>query len=183
MTICEACAFETERLSAREWHSFPPREWHEQDVPAVVVDLMTERVTQSLPEPWRGDYAIERAARWINERDSDGATLLALDRSTRQAVGLVILFESPATNRGVGIEVRLGYLLAESVWGKGLATELIKGFVEWCRAQPAIRSLIAGVERGNPASTRVLEKNAFHRVDIERDDSEAERLFELILDR
>jgi RimJ/RimL family protein N-acetyltransferase len=41
----------------------------------------------------------------------------------------------------------------------------------------------AGVKRGNLASRRVLERNAFHRVDIKQDGSESEMLFELILDR
>ena len=60
--ICGACAFETDRLLVREWHSVTPKEWNEQDLPTLVVNLMTEPVTRSLPPPWRGEYSVDRAA-------------------------------------------------------------------------------------------------------------------------
>ncbi len=56
--------------------------------------------------------------------------------------------------------MRLGYLLAERAWGKGIASELIRGLVEWCR-KSGIASIVGGVERNNIASRRVLEKNGF----------------------
>ena len=67
----------------------------------------------------------------------------------------MMLFESPQT------DVRLGYLLAEQAWGRGLASELVGGFVCWYEANPAIRHLVAGVDQDNVASVRVLEKNGF----------------------
>jgi RimJ/RimL family protein N-acetyltransferase len=176
---CETCAFETDRLLVREWHSITRDHWQEQDLADLVVSLMTEPVTRPLPSPWRGEYTVDRAVRWIAERDSEGPTLLVVERSTGQAVGLVILFEAAAGDDTGGIDVRLGYLLAESAWGKGLASELIEGFVGWSRAEAAIRSLAGGVERDNVASTRVLEKNGFHPAEDEHSDSEGDRLFEL----
>jgi RimJ/RimL family protein N-acetyltransferase len=107
---------------------------------------------------WQGAYTIERAAKWIEERDREGATLLVVDRSSRTPVGMMILFESD--DEHVGRTVRLGYLLIDSEWGKGLASELVRGFVEWCRTTNIV-SIVGGVERDNVPSQRVLEKNGF----------------------
>ena len=81
------------------------------------------------------------------------------------------------------MDVRLGYLLAESAWGKGLASELIEGFVRWCRGEAAIRSLAGGVNPDNAASIHVLEKNGFLPVEDEHGELKGDRLFELRLTR
>lgn len=48
----------------------------------------------------------------------------------------------------------------QSAWGQGLASELVRGFVDWCRTVK-IAALVGGVERDNIPSQRVLEKNGF----------------------
>jgi RimJ/RimL family protein N-acetyltransferase len=87
--------------------------------------------------------------------------LIAADEGTGVPVGLMILFETPCHDDFGGVDLRLGYLLAESAWGRGLGTELVAGFVEWCRATPRIRSIAGGVELHNVGSARVLAKNGF----------------------
>lgn len=59
-------------------------------------------------------------------------------------------------------ELRLGYLIVESRWGRGYATELLQGLVEWVRIAP-FRRIVAGVASDNVASKRVLEKSGFVR--------------------
>ena len=176
---CEACSFETERLSVSEWQA-QPTDQREQDLVQVVVSVLTERVTRTLPTPWQGDYDAHRAGEWIADRNREGPTLLAVERSTGQAVGFVILFES-ITGCGNGVDVRLGYVLAESAWGKGLASELIEGFVRWCRTRAEIRSLVGGVGKENAASVRVLEKNGFVLAAADRCDRTADQIFLLRL--
>ena len=77
------------------------------------------------------------------------------------------------------VEIRLGYLLAESVWGQGHASELIAGFVAWCRGQPRLRSIVGGVAPDNIASARVLTKNGF----VLTDDASpgGDQMYELVL--
>ena len=91
----------------------------------------------------------------------------------------MILFETEGESNA-GIEVRLGYLLAETAWGSGLASELVCGFVDWCRRQE-IASIVGGVGSENIASRRVLEKNGFTRDPTEPHDSFDEDLFRLEL--
>lgn len=161
MEVVRACAFETERLLAKEWHSLSPDDWHEQELARVVAEMLTESVTRGLPGPWQGSYSLDRACAWVEERDRDGTTLLVIDRSSREPVGLVILFETQAGYGARDIDLRLGYLLSEAHWGKGLASELVAGLVRWCQGQPAISSITGGVARDNLASKRVLEKSGF----------------------
>ena len=139
-------------------------EWAERDLATVVPDMLTEPVTAPLPPAWHGTYSVERARTWIAERDAEGETLLIVDKETREAIGLVILFESRPSADQAATEVRLGYLLAEAAWGRGFASELLAGFVIWCRGHPPIAAIIGGVARENLASARVLTKNGFARV-------------------
>ena len=60
-------------------------------------------------------------------------------------------------------ELRLGYLLAESIWGKGIGSELIKGLVKYCNDSKIIESISGGVEKDNVGSIKVLEKNGFYK--------------------
>ena len=107
---------------------------------------------------------------WIHERDREGATLLVRTKKGHQFVGLVLLHESSV--EGLEAELRLGYLLAESQWGKGYATELVTGVVDWARTRP-YDSVIGGVDASNSASRRVLEKCGF----VPMHDSTGEHLF------
>ncbi len=162
MTL-QGCAFETRRLRVKDWHDWGSAEWAERDLATVMADMLTEPVTAPLPPAWHGTYSVDRARNWIAERDAEGKTLLIVDVETREAIGLVLLFESRSSADQTATEVRLGYLLAEAAWGRGFASELVAGFVTWCRGHPPI-AIVAGVVRENVASARVLIKNGFARV-------------------
>lgn len=148
---------------------------------AEISALLTAKTTSFLPADWQGDYTVERAGRWIAERDAESATLLAVAKDPISTIGLVILFES--TDRTTGaLDLRIGYVIAESAWGQGFAGELVEGLVGWARAQGSIRSISGGVASGNPASARVLLKNGFAPVSGAGSDNRAgEQIFELRL--
>ena len=142
------CEFETDRLRVGGWHSYDIELEH------VVMRMLTGPVTETLPPTWQGEFSYQRARDWIKERDMESIVLLAVSKNLEVPVGLVILLdESPA--------VRIGYLLSENVWGQGLGSELVAGFVDWCRGRDSITKISARVGSGNPASMRVLEKSGF----------------------
>jgi len=147
--------YSTNRLLVCEWHSVCSDECDQESLENIVISILTPEVTQPLPPQWQGSYSLERARDWIKERDEEGVTLIVVEKSIQTAIGFVILFED-----ATGQDLRLGYLLAESAWGKGYASELIQGFVAWCKDN-GIASVTGGVERDNIASRRVLEKNGF----------------------
>ncbi len=179
--ICKSCSFTTDRLVVAEWHSLSPPDRQHGSLAQVVATMLTEPVTRTLPTAWQGSYTVSRAREWVRERDKEGTTLLVIDKSTKEPVGLVILIEVDSENAIDGIEVRLGYLLSEPAWGRGLATELVGGFVDWCRTQASIATLAGGVDADNPASIRVLEKNGFRLVEADAGKAQDHRLYRLRL--
>ena len=148
--------FQTKRLSAGEWHEVDPK--GRLDLPTVVAEMLTEPVTRWLPPDWQGTYTRARAEAWIAERDAEGPVLLVVHRETTQPLGLILLFEEAV---GDGVEVRVGYLLAELAWGQGYGGELLDGLVTWCRERGVVRSIIGGVAPENAASIRLLERHGF----------------------
>jgi len=172
----EECAFQTERIAVAEWRIDPPA-----DLPARVATVLTEATTQFLPPEWQGDYSEDRARSWIADRGSDGETLLVTDAATGVTVGLVILFAEARPSTPALVDVRLGYVLAEAYWGRGLASELVAGLVTWCRAESTIGSLAGGVEVSNRASARVLTKNGFVLVEPADGGPPGEELYRLDL--
>ena len=105
--------------------------------------------------------------------------LALIEKLTDQAIGLRILFEARAEEGNGVSDVRLGYLLSEASWGKGIASELVHGFVSWCREQESISSITGGVANDNPASKRVLEKNGFQLVQSGDNVTQGEQLYRM----
>ena len=157
------CAFETARLRVADWYVLAGGPSHAFSLVGAVRTLLTSEVTAQLPAEWQGAYSERRALDWIRDRDAEGTPLLVVSRRTGRPVGLLLLHEAK-TAAGDGPEVRLGYLIAEAEWGRGLASELVGGFVTWAR-QRDVGSIIAGVSASNPASIRVLEKSGFVRAE------------------
>ncbi len=173
----ENCGFSTERLFVSEWHSLASEDWDRQPLEAVVRAILTPAVTETLPPPWQGEYTDERARKWIRDRDREGVTLMVIERGSGRAVGLMLLFSAGEAVEGA--ELRLGYMLAESAWGRGYASELIAGLIGWCRSHRVL-SLTGGVARENIASGRALEKNGFRCEP--GNESDDERTFVLCLE-
>jgi len=150
--------YTTERLIVKEWHSFEPQELNEPDLETIVEEILVPDVTKTFPPMWRGDYDKKRAKFWIQERDSESKTLLAVEKETNKALGFINFFK--VGDRSRGTYLRLGYLLSNVMWDKGFGTELVDGFIHWCK-ENNISTVLAGVEPDNIASIRVLEKNNF----------------------
>jgi ribosomal-protein-alanine N-acetyltransferase len=153
--IRKSSNFVTDRLKVGEWRSLSVG--HTEMAHAVAA-ILTPKVTQSLPEDWRGEYSNDRVAQWLEDIDREATTLLVLDRSSNNPIGLMILFEEDEDQSERS--VRVGYMLAETAWGQGYATELLHGLVDWCRTVE-ITSIIGGVAKDNVASRHVMEKCGF----------------------
>jgi len=60
--------------------------------------------------------------------------------------------------------VEIGYSVLPQFQGRGYATEMVGGLVEWAMGQPGVVRVIAETEWANPASVRVLIKAGFASV-------------------
>lgn len=123
--------------------------------------ILTPEVLQHLPEPLQISNTPEAIDAWIDDRVAESDVLAVREISSSTLVGLIIL----ATFKEQVLVVHLGYLLGETYWGKGLATELLRGLVGWYAKQGEPAELLGGVERDNIASAKVLQKVGFERAE------------------
>ncbi|WCE32304.1 GNAT family N-acetyltransferase [Vibrio sp. SCSIO 43137] len=65
-------------------------------------------------------------------------------------------------------EASLGYRIAESVAGKGVASQAVKMIKTIAREELGLTLLNATAAKSNPASARVLEKSDFEKVSTEK---------------
>ena len=146
--------FRTKRMRVAPWSA-----WVEDPdkKPGFLKDLatiLTSKVLAQLPPSMQLERQDQAAvSEWVAALDRD-ADVMAVFIDYR-LVGLLILSVGPDNNQ------HLGYLLSESVWGKGLASELVRGHVSALEASGLAYRLLGGVGVENPASARVLIKSGF----------------------
>jgi len=76
-------------------------------------------------------------------------------------------------------EINLGYRLARSCWGRGLATEAVQAVLSFALGQQARESVVVIVEPEHMASLRVAEKAGFRRYQETRFHGKSVRLYRL----
>jgi len=150
--------YTTKRLTVKEWLSFEPIELNQPDLASIVEEMLVPDVTKRFPVMWRGSYDKRRAKAWIQEEDSESKTLLAVEKETKRPLGYINFFREGDGSKGTFL--RLGYLVSKAMWNNGLATELVEGFIHWCK-ENNVSTVLARVDPDNIASIRVLEKNNF----------------------
>jgi RimJ/RimL family protein N-acetyltransferase len=133
------------KADAEVWHS-----WRS--------DAEVMRYTPFGPDP---DLAatIEKIERAIAYDEQHGfSKWLVLDRATGEAIGDAGLLPMPGSE-----DFELGYRLRRDQWGKGLATEIALGWIEFARDRTQLSHLVAFARHDHAASQRVLEKAGFRR--------------------
>ena len=156
------CLFATNRISVLNWNHLESAGEYNSSVECVL-EIMTPKVTKALPDGWQNLNTQKMAEKWIHDRKKDSKFYGIIRTETRKIIGFLFLY--PENLSIESSELRLGYLLNESIWGKGFGSELIKGLVEWGRSTGAIDSISGGVEESNIGSIKVLEKNGFYKSD------------------
>ena len=158
-SLDQRCSFETKRLLIKSWKFQVAKPSSESEFAKIVIKILSKKVTKSLPDGWQEIDSIKKAIEWIKNRAEESTFLIVQLNSTLEVVGFLFLYESNLSDKS--IELRLGYLLSESVWGRGLGSELIRGLVQWCEDHSDITSISCGIESENLGSIKVLEKNGF----------------------
>ncbi|MEM9017011.1 MAG: GNAT family N-acetyltransferase [Verrucomicrobiota bacterium] len=103
-----------------------------------------------------GDTA-DRIDRYIDHQNRWGfSKWIVLDRETDSPIGDAGFFQMP---EGRGVE--LGYRLARSKWGRGLATEVAQRWIEMAGDFLDVPVLFAYAQDENTGSFRVMEKVGF----------------------
>lgn len=79
----------------------------------------------------------------------------------------------------VGREASLAFYLARAYWGRGLATEAARAWVDAGFRELGLRRIVADVQVGNAASVRILEKLGFRLWRLEKTGARSYYHFEL----
>jgi ribosomal-protein-alanine N-acetyltransferase len=144
------------------------------------MQLVLERCTI---RPWRWDDA-----EWLTRHANNRKVWLALrdlfphPYTIQDAQGFLqrAISEQPTTNfcievdgaaaGGIGIRLgqdvhrhtaEFGYWLGQKFWGRGIMTEVVIAFTDFCSDNFQLRRIYAEPFANNPASARVLEKAGF----------------------
>ena len=139
---------------------FHLRLFRDSDVGALAAMYADPEVMRYMKGPRPREIAEKNIQSFAECYEKSGFTLLAVEsKATREVVGRVGLWPLEQTD-----EVELGYLIAHSHWGQGIATEtaaacLDDGFRRLCL--PYIAAICA---HENKASSRVMQKLGFQFV-------------------
>ncbi|KGJ87532.1 GNAT family N-acetyltransferase [Colwellia psychrerythraea] len=120
-----------------------------------VVQVLTPSVVENLPPYFQNVNSTPSAQEWLKQIMSEGRLFIVQLTGESKTLGFVFL---STENRG---DTHIGYLLGESYWGQGYATELLKGLIDFIDSENEITRLIAGVATDNVASIKLLHKLGF----------------------
>ena len=146
-----------EELFTTRLHLRPPVAADAEAIIAIAGDWEVARRLSRVPHPYRYSdfhFFIEQVV--VNE-----PTWAIVLRATNQLVGVIGL----AQHRD-GQSAELGYYLARSHWGQGLATEAGQEIVRLGTEDLGYPRLTSGYHADNPASGRVLEKLGFKPIGV-----------------
>lgn len=150
------CLFETERLTVSEFVA-ADTEAGERAFLNQVISVLTPAVAENLPDYFHGINTSQTAGEWLERMLAESRLFTVAHQQSADLAGFIFVYGSDAPN------VHLGYLLKESEWGKGLASEMLTGFIDYAGEETAWEVLIAGVDPANVASAGLLKKLNFIR--------------------
>jgi RimJ/RimL family protein N-acetyltransferase len=125
-------------------------------------DFDIARMGTQIPYP----YGIEDAQTFLMNRvkaDPVRDRLFLIEHRAHGLAGAIGFHEAPTqwSETGCAMSPEMGYWLARSFWGRGLATEAVTAALDWARDAWGLRAVSAGHFADNPQSGRVLEKAGF----------------------
>ena len=166
------CQFNTQRLEVHSWKNQINERHSKEDFAKDVMSILSLNVTKDLPPGWQNLKNINQALQWINDRDGESHFLTISNKFTKELIGFIFLYETTTEEQSTNIDLRFGYLLAETSWGQGMGTEVVQGLLQWCKSVGVIQSLAGGVARTNIGSIKVLEKTGFTTSALDADTAE-----------
>jgi RimJ/RimL family protein N-acetyltransferase len=134
------------------------RPWRLGDAESLTRHANNRKVWLSLRDKFPHPYTTEDARRFLEATvESDPITIFCIEVNGA-AVGGIGLH--------LGIDVHrhtaeLGYWLGEKFWTRGIMTEAVGAFTDFCFDKFSLRRIYAEPFANNRASARVLEKSGF----------------------
>ncbi|WP_192892150.1 GNAT family N-acetyltransferase [Vibrio bathopelagicus] len=119
-----------------------------------IPQILTPAVVENLPPYFHKIGSSEQARTWL-ERMLLESRLLQVEAEDHELIGFLFAYVENDEY------AHIGYLLAEEYWGRGLASELLQGFIHEVEKSESWLKLIGGVDQSNIASVKLLKKLGF----------------------
>ncbi|EHH2475082.1 GNAT family N-acetyltransferase [Vibrio vulnificus] len=119
-----------------------------------IPQILTPAVVENLPPYFHEIGSSEQARIWL-ERMLSESRLLQVETEEHDLIGFLFTYVENDES------AHIGYLLAEEYWGRGLACELLQGFINEVKKSESWVKLIGGVDQSNTASAKLLKKLGF----------------------
>jgi len=134
------------------------RPWRMDDAESIVRHANNRKVWIALRDLFPHPYTIEDAHIFLRSViNSEPVTLFCVEANGAAVGGIGIR---------IGVDVHrqtaeLGYWLGQEFWGRGIMTEAVAAFTDFCFEEFQLRRIYAEPFANNPASVCVLEKAGF----------------------
>ncbi len=149
-----ALNFSTQRLNVTELSSDTTFDFIEA-LTTEIPQILTPPVVENLPPDFHGIEDYEEATKWLSIMRHESRIWVIQERVLNSFIGFLFGFiDQPST-------VHIGYLLTESKWGQGLASELLAEFIHQANINENWTRLIGGVTTNNTNSAKLLMKLGF----------------------
>jgi RimJ/RimL family protein N-acetyltransferase len=132
-------------------------------VAAMLSDPDITRFTR-VPDPTPADFAQQWLAIYEAGRRDGTREGFAVFDGEGAFVGVAL---AVGIDRGEG-EAELGYMVAPTARGRGMATAMLRALTEWAFAETGVERIRLVVDVENPASLRVAERAGYVREGVMR---------------
>jgi ribosomal-protein-alanine N-acetyltransferase len=134
------------------------RPWRLDDAESLVKHANNRKVWIALRDIFPHPYTIEDANTFLKSViNSEPVTLFCVEANGAAVGGIGIRIGTDVHRR----TAELGYWLGEEFWRRGIMTEAVAAFTDFCFENFQLRRIHAEPFANNPASARVLEKAGF----------------------
>jgi ribosomal-protein-alanine N-acetyltransferase len=135
------------------------RDWRPDDAEPLAKHANNRKVWITLRDRFPHPYTIEDAKSFLERAVANkGLEQFFCIDVDGWPVGGIGLHRGEDVHR---LTAEFGYWLAEEFWGKGIMSEVVPAFVNYCFEKFSLERIFAAAFSSNPASARVLEKAGF----------------------
>jgi len=134
------------------------RPWRLNDAESLAKHANNRRVWLALRDAFPHPYTADDANKFLQNATTAQPTTDFCIEVDGAAVGGIGIHLGRDVHRHTA---ELGYWLEEELWGRGIVTEAVAAFSNFCFENFRLRRIYAEPFSNNPASARVLEKTSF----------------------
>ena len=134
------------------------RPWRLDDAESVARHANNRKIWLGVRDLFPHPYTIQDAREFLHRAISEQPEMKFCVEIEGAAIGGIGVHPGEDVHRHTST---VGYWLGEEFWGRGIMSEAVAAFMDFCFDNFSLRRIYAEAYANNPASARVLEKAGF----------------------